>query len=330
MPATRITQCARTLPTLSGAGPAFYDAPMRSRRLGDSDLFVSTVGLGCNNFGGRLDLDRTREVVDAAIDAGITFFDTADVYGNRGGSERFLGELLQGRRDRVLLATKFGNDMGEGTSGSADYVKRAVRASLERLRTDHVDLYYYHRPDGVTPLAETLGAMKELARDGLARAIGCSNFDAGLLAEADELARAGGGPRFVAVQNEYSLLEREAENDVLPLAGRLGVAFVPYFPLASGLLTGKYRRREPRPVGTRLERREIGGATFDRIETLEAFARERGRSLLELAIAALASRPEIPSVIAGATSAEQVRANAAAADWELSEDELGELTRTVA
>jgi aryl-alcohol dehydrogenase-like predicted oxidoreductase len=299
--------------------------------LGDSDLLVSRVGLGCNNFGGRIDLERTREVVDAALDAGITCFDTADIYGNRGGSERFLGELLQGRRERVVLATKFGNDMGglngEGPGGSPAYVRRAIRASLDRLQTDHVDLYYYHRPDGVTPVGETLSAMQELVEEGLVRAIGCSNFSAAQLAEADELARASGRPGFVAVQNEYSLLERDAADDVLPLARELGIAFIPYFPLASGLLTGKYRRGEPRPKGTRLEGREIDDATFDRIEALEAFARERGRSLLELAIAALASQPGIPSVIAGATSAEQVRANAAAADWELSPDDLAALAR---
>jgi aryl-alcohol dehydrogenase-like predicted oxidoreductase len=300
---------------------------VRTEPLADSGLPVSRVGLGCNNFGGRIDLDRTREVVDAALDAGITFFDTADIYGNRGGSERLLGELLQGRRDRVVLATKFGNDMGDGPNGSPEYMRRAIQTSLERLQTDHVDLYYYHRPDGVTPVAETLAAMQELVEEGLVRAIGCSNFSAAQLAEADELARASGRPRFVAVQNEYSLLERGAEEDVLPAARELGVPFIPYFPLASGLLTGKYRRGEPRPQGTRLDGREIDDATFDRIEALDAFARERGRSLLELAIAALASQPGIPSVIAGATSAEQVRANAAAADWELSPDDLAALAR---
>ena len=300
---------------------------MRSEPLDGSDLIVSRVGLGCNNFGGRLDLERTREVVDAALDAGITFFDTADIYGNRGNSERFLGELLEGRRDRVVLATKFGHDMGDGFNGSGEYAGRALRASLERLRMDHVDLLYYHRPDGVTPLAETLEAMQELVAEGLTRAIGCSNFSTEQLAEADELAKANAGPRFVAVQNQYSLLEREAEDDLLPAAQRLNVGFVPYFPLASGLLTGKYRRGEPRPQGTRLEGREIDDATFDRLEALEAFTLDRGRSLLELAIAALASQPGVPSVIAGATSAEQVRQNAAAADWQLSADELADLAR---
>jgi aryl-alcohol dehydrogenase-like predicted oxidoreductase len=302
-----------------------YDRPVQTEPLGDSGLVVSRVGLGCNNFGGRIDGERSRDVVDAALDAGITFFDTADIYGNRGGSERILGELLRGRRDRVVLATKFGHDMGEGPNGSPEYVRRAIRASLERLRTDRVDLYYYHRPDGVTPFAETLGAMQELVEEGLVRAIGCSNFDAALLAEADDLARAGDRPRFTAVQNEYSLLERDAERDVLPLAGKLGIGFVPYFPLASGLLTGKYRRGQPSPAGTRLAGREFDDATFDRVEALGAFASERGRSLLDLAIAALASRPEIPSVIAGATSAEQVRANAAAGEWQLSADDLAAL-----
>jgi aryl-alcohol dehydrogenase-like predicted oxidoreductase len=181
------------------------------------------------------------------------FFDTADIYGNRGGSERFLGELLQGRRERVVLATKFGNDMGglngEDPGGSPGYVRRAIRASLDRLQTDHIDLYYYHRPDGVTPIGETLSAMQELVEEGLVRAIGCSNFGGAQLSEADELARASGRPGFVAVQNEYSLLERAAEKDVRPVARELGIAFIPYFPLASGLLTGKYRRGEPRPQG---------------------------------------------------------------------------------
>jgi aryl-alcohol dehydrogenase-like predicted oxidoreductase len=326
IPPARIAQLARTTAAYVD-GSSLYDWPMRGEKLDGSDLVVSSVGLGCNNFGGRIDLARTREVVDAAIDVGITFFDTADIYGDRGGSETFLGEVLAGRRDRVVLATKFGHDMGDGPNGSAEYAKRAIRASLERLRTDHVDLYYYHRPDDVTPIAETLGAMQELVREGLTRAIGCSNFSAAQLTEAEELARAGGGSGFIAVQNHYSLLERDAEQDVLPLARRLDVAFVPYFPLASGLLTGKYRRGEPRPEGTRLEGREIDDDTFDRLDVLESFARERGRSLLELAIAALASQPGIPSVIAGATSAEQVRANAAAADWELTEDELAELAR---
>ncbi len=217
---------------------------------------MSRVGLGCNNFGGRLDLARTRAVVDAAIDAGITFFDTADIYGNRsgaaihgrpGGSETFLGELLEGRRDRVVLATKFGGDMGDGTTarGAPGYVRRALDASLARLRTDHVDLLYYHFADGVTPLAETLTAMAELVAEGKVRALGVSNLD---VAQLDEAARAA---PIAALQNEYSLLARGAEHDVLPRCRELGIGFVPYYPLAAGLLTGKYRHAQVPPAGSR-------------------------------------------------------------------------------
>jgi aryl-alcohol dehydrogenase-like predicted oxidoreductase len=297
--------------------------------LGDSGLQVSRVGLGCNNFGGRLDLDRTRAVVDAALDAGITFVDTADIYGGSGGSERFLGEVLQGRRDRVVLATKFGKPMGDGAErlGSSEYVRRAAEASLERLRTDHVDLLYLHGPDEGTPIAETLGALDELVREGKVRAIGCSNFSAAQLAEADRVAREQGTARFVAVQNNYSLLERGDDRDVLPLCRELGVAYIPYFPLASGLLTGKYHRGEPPSAGTRLAGREIDGETSDRVEALERFAAQHDRTLLELAIAGLSSQPEIPSVIAGATQPDQVRANAAAGAARLSAEELAELPR---
>jgi len=294
-------------------------------KLGATDLVVSRVGLGCNNFGGRLDLERTREVVEAALDVGITHLDTADIYGNLGGSERFLGELLQGRRESVVLATKFGHDMGDGTEarGSRDYARRGLAASLERLRTDYVDLWYYHRPDGVTPIAETMRAMQELVDEGSVRCIGVSNFSTAQLQEAVAVAPVA------AIQNEYSLLEREAEAEVLPGARELGVSFVPYFPLASGLLTGKYRRGEPWPSGTRLEEREerYPAGTFDRLEALEAFAKARGHTLLELAISALASQPGIDTVIAGATSPEQVRANAAAGDWRLTPEELEELSR---
>jgi aryl-alcohol dehydrogenase-like predicted oxidoreductase len=293
---------------------------MRLHELGSSGLRVSRVGLGCNNFGRRLDLDRTRAVVEAALAEGITFIDTADIYGG-GDSERFLGQILEGRRDEVVLATKFG--MADDGNGSRDYVRRAIAASLERLRTDHVDVYYYHRPDGVTPIAETVRAMVELVEEGTVRAIGVSNFTAEQLDEAVEA-----GP-IAALQNRYSLLERGAEQDVLPRCRELGVSFVPYFPLASGLLTGKYRRGEAPPPGSRLERRRdaLSDEAFDRIELLQEFAEARGRSLLELAIAGLASQPAIASVIAGATSPEQVRANAAAAEWELSGDELEELLR---
>jgi aryl-alcohol dehydrogenase-like predicted oxidoreductase len=292
--------------------------------LGASGLRASRVGLGCNNFGGRIDLAATRAVVDAALDAGVTFFDTAEIYGNGGGSERFLGEILEGRRDRVVLATKVGWG-GEHGDGSADAVRKAIDGSLARLRTDHVDLYYLHRPDPGTPIAETLGALDELVRAGKVRAIGCSNFSAEQLAEADRVAREQGTARFTVLQNHYSLLQRGDDEDVLPLCRELGISYIPYFPLASGLLTGKYRRGEPAPEGTRLAGREIEDERFARVEALAAFAKEGGRTLLELAISALASTPGIGSVIAGATKPEQVRANAAAAGWRLSTDELAEL-----
>jgi aryl-alcohol dehydrogenase-like predicted oxidoreductase len=289
---------------------------MRTTQAGSLEL--SRVGLGCNNFGRRIDAAATRAVIDAALEAGVTFFDTANVYGD-GDSERFIGEALRGRRDQVVLATKFGHDAGDGAGGSRDGVRSAVEGSLRRLQTDRVDLLYYHRPDGVTPLDETIGAMEELQREGKTREIACSNLDAAQLEEV--------GSRIAALQNRYSLLERGAERDVLPLCRELGIGFVPYFPLASGLLTGKYRRGEAAPAGTRLHGRDdaLTDDAFDRIERLEEFARTRGRTLLELAIAALASQPGIVSVIAGATKPEQVRANAAAGEWELEQAELEEL-----
>jgi aryl-alcohol dehydrogenase-like predicted oxidoreductase len=299
------------------------------QRLGDSDLRVSRVGLGCNNFGARIDEKATRAVVDAALEAGVTFFDTADIYGNHGGSERLLGQILEGRRDEVVLATKFGKEMGDGATsrGSVAYINRAIEGSLERLRTDHVDLYYQHEPDPTTPVAETLSALDTLVQAGTVRAIGCSNFSTDQLAEADRVARKHGTARFVAIQNHYSLLERDDGEAMLPLCRELGVSYIPYFPLASGLLTGKVRRGQRGPEGSRLAGREFDAATFDRLETLERFATERGRTLLELAISALASTPGIASVIAGATKADQVRGNAAAGSWELAPDELAELAR---
>jgi aryl-alcohol dehydrogenase-like predicted oxidoreductase len=299
-----------------------------SRPLGDSGLDVSVVGLGCNNFGRRIDLEATRAVVDAALEQGVTFFDTANTYG-RGQSEEFLGEVLEGRRDQVTLATKFGMDMGDGKGprGSRDYIMQAVEASLRRLRTDTIDVYWYHRPDGVTPIAETLEALDELVRRGSVRAIGASNFSAQQLEEADAVARERGLTRFTALQNEYSLLVRDAERDVLPACERLGIGFVPFFPLASGLLTGKYRRGEAGPSGARLSDRDqiASDEQFDLLDALQAYADARGVSLVDVAIGALIARPVISTVIAGATKPEQVRANAAAARWLPSDEDVAEL-----
>jgi aryl-alcohol dehydrogenase-like predicted oxidoreductase len=299
-----------------------------SRPLGDSGLDVSVVGLGCNNFGRRIDLEATRAVVDAALEQGVTFFDTANTYG-RGQSEEFLGEVLEGRRDQVMLATKFGMDMGDGKGprGSRDYIMQAVEASLRRLRTDTIDVYWYHRPDGVTPIAETLEALDELVRRGSVRAIGASNFSAQQLEEADAVARERGLTRFTALQNEYSLLVRDAERDVLPACERLGIGFVPFFPLASGLLTGKYRRDEAGPSGARLSDREqiASDEQFDLLDALQSYAGARGVSLVDVAIGALIARPVISTVIAGATKPEQVRANAAAARWFPSDEDVAEL-----
>jgi aryl-alcohol dehydrogenase-like predicted oxidoreductase len=292
--------------------------------LGSSGLRASRVGLGCNNFGGRVDLAGTRAVVEAALDAGVTFFDTAEVYGNGGDSERFLGEILVGRRDQVVLATKFGWGQHAG-NGSADDIGTALDGSLERLRTEYVDLYYLHKPDPSTSIAETLGALDELMRAGKVRAVGCSNFSAEQLAEAEHAARESETARFTVLQNQYSLLVRGDAEDVLPLCRQLDVSYIPYFPLASGLLTGKYRRSQPAPAGARLAGRTIEDERFDRVEALSAFAKERGHTLHELAMSALASTPGIGSIIAGATTPEQVRSNAAAVSWRLDAADLDAL-----
>jgi aryl-alcohol dehydrogenase-like predicted oxidoreductase len=302
---------------------------VRTRRLGAEGPEVSVVGLGCNNFGMRVDLDGTRAVVEAALDAGVTLFDTADIYGGKGGSESFLGEVLEGRRDGVVLATKFGGDMGDGTEarGSRDYIRKACDASLARLRTDRIDLYQYHTPDKTTPFAETFGALDELVREGKVRYVGHSNLTAAQVEEVDLLVREHGWARPVSAQNRYSLLHRDPEDDLLPVCERLGLGVLPYFPLASGLLTGKYRRGEERPQGTRLaERHEVfTDETFDQLEALEAFAAERNASLLEVGIGGLLGRPVVSSVIAGATKPEQVRANVAAAGWEPSPEDMAAL-----
>jgi aryl-alcohol dehydrogenase-like predicted oxidoreductase len=302
---------------------------MRTRRLGADGPEVSVVGLGCNNFGMRVDLEGTRAVVDAALEAGVTLVDTADVYGNKGGSETFLGEVLEGRRDRVVIATKFGGDMGDGEQarGSRAYIRKAIDASLERLRTDYVDVYQYHTPDNVTPFEETFGALDELVREGKVRYAGHSNLEASQVDEIDGFARERGWTRPVSAQNRYSLLKREAEDDLLPTCERLGLGVLPYFPLASGLLTGKYRRGQPVPEGTRLSGRDevFTDETWDRLEALDAFASERELTLLHVAIGGLLGQPAVSSVIAGATKPEQVRANVAAADWEPTPEDVAAL-----
>ena len=292
---------------------------MESIPLGASDLEVSRVGLGCNNFGRRLDRERTRQVVEAALDAGVTFFDTAESYGD-GDSERFLGAALAGRRADVVVATKFGWAPGDLPGGSPERVRLAIDASLDRLGTDVVDLYYYHRPDGVTPLVETLGAMQELVDAGKVRRLGLSNVDIGLLREAGTI-----GVEVVAVQNRYSLIHRDDEDGVLPFCREHGIGYVPYFPLESGLLTGKYRRGEPAPEGSRLAGGSLDDERFDEVERLEDRADALGRTVLEAAIGGLASIEGIASVIAGATTAEQVRANAAAGGWRPTAAELDSL-----
>ncbi|HET9058365.1 MAG TPA: aldo/keto reductase [Acidimicrobiales bacterium] len=305
------------------------DFVMPIRQIGSLD--VSLVGLGCNNFGQRTDEPASLRTIDAALDAGVNFFDTADVYaGSR--SEEIVGKALRAHRDEVVIATKFGLEMGPGKSGAApSYVKQAAEASLRRLGTGYIDLYQLHRPDPDVPIGETLGALDDLVREGKVREIGCSNFDAGQLRQAHEAA-AGGAVRFASVQNEYSLLHREPEDGVLQECERLGIAFIPYFPLKSGLLSGKYRPGEPPPDGTRIagwpeDRRQevMVDDNFFVVARLAEWAQARGHTILELAFAWLAAKPAVVSVIAGATKPEQVEANAAAADWALSEQEVAEV-----
>jgi aryl-alcohol dehydrogenase-like predicted oxidoreductase len=308
---------------------------MRRKPLGNSGIDVSVVGLGTNSFGMKIDAATARAVVDAAFDVGIDHFDTAEMYAG-GDGERILGEALRGRRDQAFVATKFGGvSMGrlDGTArGAPERVHRAVDGSLERLGFDYVDMLYYHFPDGVTPLAETLGAMQEVVEAGKARVIGCSNVNEAHLRELDEATRASGKPGIVAIQNQYSLLERDDDAEVLPLAQELKISLVPYFPLVSGLLTGKYHRGQPPPEGSRLahpnyQRLQMTNQLmrddrFDQVERLTQYAEERRHTILELAISALVSMPMVASVLTGATSAEQVRQNVAAAEWELDADEL--------
>jgi aryl-alcohol dehydrogenase-like predicted oxidoreductase len=300
---------------------------MEMRAIGS--LRVTSVGLGTNNFGFGMTAEAVPPVVEAALAAGINFFDTSDSYGT---SEERLGKALGRRRDQALIATKFGSPViGEDGTGGArpDYVRRAVDASLRRLGTDRIDLYQLHRPDPSTPIADTLGALAEAVQAGKVREIGCSNFTAAQLREAD--AAAGDGPRFVSVQNHYNLLRRDDEAEVLPLCAELGIVYLPYFPLASGVLTGKYVRGEKPPVGTRLERwgeRAAGAltdATFDKVDPLAAWAAKHDHSVLDLAFAWLIAKPQVASVIAGATTPGQVAANAAAGQWALSAEQIVEI-----
>jgi aryl-alcohol dehydrogenase-like predicted oxidoreductase len=311
---------------------------MQLRNLGKSGLRVSTVGLGCNNFGGRLDLEASRRVVHKALDLGITFLDTADIYGDSGGSETILGEVLGDRRKEIVLATKFGMVMSEERQlkgASRRYIMSAVEDSLRRLKTEWIDLYQLHTPDPLTPIEETLRALDDLVRQGKVRYIGCSNLPAWQVVEAQWTSRTLGLEAFVSCQDEYSLLVHDIERELVPAAQAYGLGMIPYFPLASGLLTGKYKHNAPLPEGTRLANtqrlasRYMTERNWRKVERLNAFCEARNRSLLELAFSWLLSRPQVASVIAGATRPEQVEQNVAAAGWELSQDDLAEIDRVL-
>lgn len=305
---------------------------MEYRNLGSTGLKVSIVGIGCNNFGRRCDAAVTKEVVNAAFDVGINFFDTADVYGPRGVSEEYLGKAIGGMdRSQVVIATKYASPMGEGDlmrGASRRYIMNAVEASLKRLGTDYIDLYQQHVPDADTPIEETLRALDDLVRDGKVRYIGSSNFSGWQIADADWTARGNGLNRFVTAQNLYSLLDRRLEREVVPACEEFGIGILPYFPLASGMLTGKYSRGKEAPAGTRLStmgdraKAAMSDDVFDVVEKLTEFAQERERTILELAMSWLASLPHISSVIAGATSVDQVKQNAEAASWRLTDEEM--------
>lgn len=305
---------------------------MTYRQLGNSGLPVSTVGLGCNNFGGRMADEDVPRVVDAAIDAGITLFDTADVY-SAGGSETLLGKALAGKRDRAIVATKFGKDMRGangpdwGVRGSRRYIKIAAENSLRRLNTDWIDLYQMHDPDPYTPIEETLAALTELVAEGKIRYVGSSNYAGWQVVDADWAARSGGHVRFISAQNQYSWLKRGVETELVPALRNTGQGLLPFFPLASGLLTGKYRRGEGAPAGSRLAKQpdRLAEADFDKIEALEKFAASRDIGLLQVAIGGLAAMPTVSSVIAGATTVDQIEANVAAGTWHPTDEDLGAL-----
>ncbi|SDY70033.1 Predicted oxidoreductase [Asanoa ishikariensis] len=324
-------RCDRTLFLECGVSAMSY------RRLGNSGLVVSIAGVGCNTFGRDIDQRGAAAVVDAALDLGINFFDTSDTYGGPGHelSERFLGAALKGRRDDVVVATKFGKPMSGvngpdlGARGARRYVLRAVESSLRRLETDHIDLYQMHEPDPATPIEETLSALDDLVTAGKVRYIGCSNFAAWEVADAAWVSRTRGWAPFVSAQNHYSLLNREVEAELVPACQRFGLGLLPFFPLESGLLTGKYRRGQAAPAGTRLTQerfmQRLDHAPWDRIEALRAYAEERGRSLLDVALGGLAAQPAVASVIAGATTPDQIRENTAAVEWQPSAQDLAAL-----
>ena len=312
---------------------------MEYKSLGRSGLQVSVVGLGCNNFGMKIDKDATAVVVNKAIDAGITLFDTANIYGGAGKSEEFLGAALGGRRPDVIVATKFSGPMGQGPlnrGASRRHIYHQVEASLRRLETDYIDLYQVHFPDVKTPIEETLRALDDVVRAGKVRYIGCSNFAGWQVADAQWTARANHLSPFVSAQNEYNLLARRIEHELVPAANAYGLGVLPYFPLASGFLTGKYRHGEPPPPGTRLQmwgprgEQVLSERNFAVLEKLEAFATSRGHTMLELAIGWLASQPHVASVIAGATTPEQIEQNVAAAAWQLTREEMIEVDNATA
>lgn len=307
---------------------------METRKLGPSDLAVSLVGLGTNQFGGRLDLEASRKVIHKALDVGVTHFDTADIYGNSGGSETIIGEVLGNRRGEVTLATKFGKPLAgssEQHRGSRRYVLAAVEASLRRLKTDRIDLLWMHEPDPSTPMEETFRALEELTRAGKVAHVGASNFDAAQLFAAADAAKAVGVPGFIATQDEYSLLHRAHEVELFPAMDKLGLGLVPYFPLSGGALSGKYRKDRDFPAGTRLDTESrFVKPHWDTIEALAGFAEARGHTLLELAMSWLAGKPLTASIITGATRPEQVESNARSVGWKLSAEEMAEVDRMTA
>jgi aryl-alcohol dehydrogenase-like predicted oxidoreductase len=309
---------------------------MQTRKLGTAGPEVSLVGIGTNNFGGRIDLDASRRVVEKALDLGITLIDTADTYGNRGGSEDVLGQILGPRRKDIVLASKFGMDMddaGRLKGASRRYIMQAVEASLRRLKTDWIDLYQLHRPDPQTPIEETLRTLDDLVKAGKVRFIGCSNLSAAQIEEAQTVAQRRGLASFVCCQDEYSLLKRDLEKDRIPVMRERGLGLLPFYPLASGLLTGKYQRSAPLPPGSRLEKnrnfadRVLNAQNWRIVEALGAFAAQRGHTLLELAMSWLASQPIVASIIAGVTKPEQVEQNVAAIGWALTAADLAEIDR---